>query len=393
MKISLLTILLFAVLVSCRDRSRDALVGQMVNIGRKESLDSKLLNESRAYWVYVPPSASKPGVKLPVLYVLDGDAHFHSVSGLIQILGTGVNGTKVVPEMIVVAIPNTDRTRDLTPSHAETMMGRREEFLLTSGGGSKFLKFIKDELIPHIDQRYPTNSYRTLIGHSFGGITAINALYTIPETFDSYISIDPSLWWDNQLLLKQADSMLKTKDYSNKSLFIGQANTLDPGETTNEHFGSIKQYVEVLEKNKQSGLRWSYKYYPEDSHGSVPFISEYDGMRFIFEDFNPKFEKVGQDIDQVKKIFDRYHMLPPQDVLEYFGHRALAEGNTDLALGYLQMNIDTYPATARAQESMGEFLLTKGDSVNARPYYLRALQLDPENKELQEKVLKLKEKK
>ena len=28
-----------------------------------------------------------------------------------------VNGNNVYPEMIVVAIPNTDRTRDLTPTH------------------------------------------------------------------------------------------------------------------------------------------------------------------------------------------------------------------------------------------------------------------------------------
>src|SRR5689334_6062369 len=121
MKYLLLIILLIVALTACRDRSRDELVGQMINIGRKESIDSKILNETRPYWVYVPPSGSKPGVKLPVLYLLDGDAHFHSVSGLIQILGTGVNRTRVVPEMIVVAIPNVDRTKDLTPSHSETM--------------------------------------------------------------------------------------------------------------------------------------------------------------------------------------------------------------------------------------------------------------------------------
>jgi predicted alpha/beta superfamily hydrolase len=70
-----------------------------------------------------------------VLYLLDGDAHFHSVTGLIQFLGTGINGNFVIPEMIVVAISNTDRTRDLTPTHVNKGPdGKELPFLKTSGG-------------------------------------------------------------------------------------------------------------------------------------------------------------------------------------------------------------------------------------------------------------------
>ncbi|MEI9920879.1 MAG: alpha/beta hydrolase-fold protein [Bacteroidota bacterium] len=389
MKNTLLTLLLVASLASCHDKKHEDLVGQMINIGRKESIDSKILGETRPYWIYVPPSASTPGVKLPVVYLLDGDAHFHSVSGMIQILGTGVNGTHVIPDMIVVAIPNIDRTKDLTPSHSEVIDGHKEDFLKSSGGNSNFLKFIKDELIPHIDSKYPTSAYRMLIGHSFGGIATINALYEIPEAFDSYIVIDPSFWWDDRLLVREGDSLFKTKDYSNKSLFIGQANTLDPGETTNEHFAAIKQYVELLEKNKQTGLRWSYEYYPNDSHGSVPFITEYYGLRFIFEDFDPAFDKVGSDPDALKKIYDRYHMSPPQEVLERFGRMAMATGNKELAMRYLQMNIDEYPNSS-SHEAMGDFLLSKGDSTKATEEFMKALQLGPDNKALKEKISKLK---
>jgi predicted alpha/beta superfamily hydrolase len=376
-------------LASCRHEKRDSIDNQMIVIGRRESLDSKILNEVRPYWVYVPPIASRPGVKLPVVYLLDGDAHFHSVSGIVQILGTGINGTHAVPDMIVVAIPNIDRTKDLTPSHAETMDGRQADFLMTSGGGNEFLRFIKDELIPRIDAKYPTNGYRVLIGHSFGGITAINALYTIPEAFDSYIAIDPSLWWDNQLLVKKADSILKAKDWSSKTLFIGQANTLNPGESTNDHFGSIKEYIQILETNKGSGLRWSYQYYPDDSHGSVPLITEYDGLRFIFEDFNPSFEKIGKDPVQVKKIYDRYHTQPQENVIDEFGYRAMKIGDMDLAMRYFEINLDEYPASARAHESMGTLWLNKGDSSTALQYYLNALALGPPNRELQNKVMKL----
>ena len=55
------------------------------------------------------PDFNKP---LSCRLFLDGDAHFPSVVGIIQQLSQ-VNGNTVFPEMIVVAIPNTDRTRDL----------------------------------------------------------------------------------------------------------------------------------------------------------------------------------------------------------------------------------------------------------------------------------------
>src|SRR5687768_9949355 len=93
-----------------------------VSIGVRDPVWSATLRENRRYLVYTPPSYSDTTYQprsYPVLYLLDGDAHFHSVTGLVQILGTGVNGTFVVPEMIVVAIPNTNRSRDMTPTKVD----------------------------------------------------------------------------------------------------------------------------------------------------------------------------------------------------------------------------------------------------------------------------------
>src|SRR5512132_3146340 len=94
-------------------------------IGKVESLEAATLKERRHYLVYTPPSyddTTTAPQRYPVLYLLDGDAHFHSVTGLIQILSTGVNGTYAIPEMIVVAIPNTNRTRDMTPTKVTTAL-------------------------------------------------------------------------------------------------------------------------------------------------------------------------------------------------------------------------------------------------------------------------------
>jgi predicted alpha/beta superfamily hydrolase len=379
MKKPLIVLFLTSLLISC-NRELANQTDQFIYIGKKESIHSKILDEDRPFWVYVPPYERDSGKKFSVLYLLDGDAHFHSVSGLIQILGTGVNGTNVIPEMIVVGIPNTDRTRDLTPSHSMAINGEQTDFLKTSGGGDKFLSFMKDELIPYIESAYPTHPYRVLVGHSFGGIATINALYTMPETFDAYVAIDPSLWWDQQLLLKKADSIFSTRKLDDKYLFLGQANTLNPGESTNDHFGSIKEYVNVLESpSNTSGIRWSYKYYPDDSHGSVPFITEYDGLRFIYHDFSPDYHKIGTDPELLKKHFAQYRLPIPESVINRFGYMSIAAKDLNLAQRYFEMNIEAYPQSSNVYDSMGELMLNKGDTTRAMELYKKSLELDPNN--------------
>ena len=363
-----------------------------VSIGVIDSVWSPTLKEYRRYWVYTPPSY-RQSVYLPraypVVYLLDGDAHFHSVSGLLQILGTGVNGTYVVPEMIVVAIPNTDRTRDLTPTH-DTVPAFR-----TSGGGPNFLKFMKSELIPHIDSAYRTEPYRLLIGHSFGGITAISALYTIPETFNAYIAIDPSLWWDHQVLLKKAKAYFSKPAPRGRSLFVGQANTLSPDDTSaNVHYNSIMQFNSVLETYNQSGIRYAFKYYAHDDHGSVPMIAEYDGLRFIFDGYKLDMQRAADRPALIAEHFDKlsatmgYKVLPPERIVDVVGQIALGRDTTK-AIALRQLNIELYPKSSNAFLMLGNTLLAKRDTSRARSAFERALGLNPENPRAQDALKRL----
>src|SRR5665213_1730806 len=89
-------------------------------LGNIDSVKSKILNETRKVWVYVPASYNSKAPhkqRYPVVYLLDGDDHFPSVVGMIQQLSE-VNGNSICPDMIVVGITNTDRTRDLTPTNS-----------------------------------------------------------------------------------------------------------------------------------------------------------------------------------------------------------------------------------------------------------------------------------
>lgn len=336
-----------------------------ITIGRVDSVWSATLQEQRRILIYTPPSYEDTTYlpqRYPVLFLLDGDAHFHSVTGLLQILGTGVNATFVVPEMIVVAIPNTDRTRDLTPTRTEKdPQGKPQPFLKTSGGMPRFFDFLRTELIPHVERNYRTAPYRIFVGHSLGGITTINALYTIPDVFNAYVAIDPSLWWDDRLLLKQARERVSKPGLGGRTLFVGQANTISPDDTSanNVHHSAIMQFNSVMESYNRSGLRYAYRYYPADDHGSVPLIAEYDALRFIFDGYRVSLQQAMERPEYLTEHFDRvstrlgYRVRPPERMIDLLGQLQLRQmQDTAKAVALLELNARLYPDSRHAQAAI-----------------------------------------
>ena len=375
-------------------------LAKAVTIGKVDSVWSATLKENRPYLVYTPPSyddTTATPQKYPVLYLLDGDAHFHSVTGLLQILGSGVNGTFVLPPMIVVAIPNTDRTRDMTPTHVETGLdGKPQPFLKTSGGMTNFLSFITTELIPKIESGYRTSGYRVFVGHSLGGITTINALYTVPDAFNAYVAIDPSLWWDKQTLLWKAKNYFSTAKLNGKALYVAQANTINPNDTTsNLHFGSIVQFNGVLEAYNKTGLRYGYKYYPNDSHGSVPMIAEYDALRFIFDGYPLDLGRVLATPSLLTEHFRAVSaklgstFAPSEGMIAQLGQFAMTQ-DTAKAIEFFQIGIDLYPNSYRGYDRMGNAWMAKGDQKKARAYFEQSLAKNPNDQTAKDMIKKMK---
>jgi len=386
-----------------------------VIIGIIDSIHSQILGEQRKIWVYVPnngPGGIYAKKRYPVVYLLDGDAHFYSVVGMIQQLSQ-VNGNTICPEMIVVGIPNTDRTRDLTPTHMVSDPPFMDStFLKNSGGGEKFISFIEKELIPHIDSIYPTEPFRMLIGHSFGALTVMNTFTHHTNLFNAYVSIDPSMWWDNKKLLIETKNALATKDFKGTSLFLGIANTMPEGMDTlrikadtsgdSRHIRSILELSTYLNGNRQNGLKSRTKYYSEDNHGSVPLIAEYDALHFIFDYYPLKLtrddymmmnkeviSKIEKHYNEVSKHLG-YTVKIPEDLVNNLGYQKLAEKNFDLAEYLFKLNTANYPLSANTFDSLGDLYNALGDKEKAILNYKKAMAIKvmPETKEKLEKLEK-----
>ncbi|MEP7343328.1 MAG: alpha/beta hydrolase-fold protein, partial [Acidobacteriota bacterium] len=196
---------------------------------KRLSLKSAVLGEERIVLVRTPDEYERSGQRYPVLYLTDGDRQIGHTISTIEFLAR--NGR--IPELIVVGITNTDRTRDLTPNKGilRNPDGKPVQFP-TAGGADKFLKFIETELIPSIETDYRTQPYRVFAGHSFGGLFALHALMTRPEVFNAYIAVSPTFPWDDGLPLKEAETFCKERKEANRTLFFTVGNEGEAGSGT-----------------------------------------------------------------------------------------------------------------------------------------------------------------
>ena len=408
MKYFLFSISLIALLLSSKGQADNKIV-----IGKIDSIQSTILNEKRKIWVYVPASDEDFGKqRYPVIYLFDAEAHFISVAGMIQQLSE-VNNNMICPKMIVVGIPNIDRTRDLTPTHADAgppyFYGSSE----TSGGGEKFISFIEKELVPYVDAHYPVEPYKMLIGHSFGGLMVMQILLHHTNLFNSYISIDPSMWWDSQHLLKEAEKEITEKKFQGKSLFLGIANTMEGSlnihnvakdtSSLTKHIRSILSLKSCFDSNKRNGLKYKWKYYDDDSHASVPLITEYDALRFIFNCYPLKItfkdlaDTTNALIDKCQKHFSNiskqlgYSVKAPEALMNHMGYDALGSKQFNKAERFFKYNIDNYPDSYNAYDSMGDYFDAIRDKPNAIKYFEKALSIK-ENPDTRAKLEKLQSK-
>ena len=267
--------------------------------GEVLKLNSKILNEERTIWIHLPKSYNDTKIKpakYPVIYLLDADINFGYFTGMTDFLSRYPYAN--MPESIVVAIQNTDRTRDLTPTKSSKTSPNNPKVTLfeTSGGANQFLKFINEELKTSIQSKYRTTDFEILVGHSFGGLFAIHTLLTQPESFNAYIANDPSLWWDNQVLVKNLEIKLNKKENLGKNitLFLSEANNEEENKKWDSDMTSaIKKFNTLMQAQKQ--IDFKANYYPTENHGTVSYLVNFDGMKYIFEGFQTDVKKISKN--------------------------------------------------------------------------------------------------
>jgi predicted alpha/beta superfamily hydrolase len=374
------------------------------NTGFEETLPSKIMGQERKVWIHIPNSNGGNKIKdkghYPVIYLLDGSENFNTVVSITE----HMSESSLCPPMIVVGILPSNRVSDLT-------IGTDKELPGIVGKGEKFMSFIEKELIPYIDATYPTTTYKTFIGHSLGGLTVMNTFLHQPDLFNSYVSLDGSLWWDNQKIVKEAKTILPDQNYKGKTLFMAMANRMERGvdtlsvqKDTSGATALIRSNLELikdLSKNKKNQLHFKYKYYEDDNHPSVRLIGEYAALRFIFDFYklkiyeselsNPDFKLDSLLVSHYKNVSEKmgYNIKPDESQINNLGYKMMGTKQFAKAETLFKLNITNNPNSGNCYDSIGDFYLETKDKTKAIENFKKALTLKaiPETKEKLQKLL------
>ena len=239
-------------------------------IGEIKTLKSTILNEHRTLNIYLPDGYSNKAT-YPVIYLLDGSANedFLHIIGLVQFY----NMTFKMPKTIVVGIANVDRKRDFTH---QTKNAELKKTYPTTGGSAKFIDFIEKELQPYIKASYKTNESTYLIGQSLGGLVASEILLKKPDLFSNYIIVSPSLWWDDESLLKQAPALLSGQTDNKKWVYISVG---AEGKEMEEDAAGL---VKAIKNSGKKNMKIDFVPLPKENHATILHNSIYEAFRILY---------------------------------------------------------------------------------------------------------------
>ncbi|MBI1393389.1 MAG: alpha/beta hydrolase [Alphaproteobacteria bacterium] len=238
-------------------------------------LRSDIYGQDREINVYAPslPEWGEDLFKrpLPVVILIDGgaDQDFFHIAGLSQL--TLVNAER--QPAIIVGIRTYNRRREIVPAAVDPRYASGE--FDGWGGAEQFRRHIVEEVMPFIEARHDVGR-AVLMGESLAGLFVVDTFLKAPATFDDYVAVSPSLWWDDRRLSKDAARLLRGGDHRGRRLYLtmadeGGAMRLGLDELV-AALGTDAPNVEVKFVDRSAS----------DTHASIYHHAARDALRWMF---------------------------------------------------------------------------------------------------------------
>ena len=235
------------------------------------TLDSRVLGETRRINVYTPPGyASATSTRYPVLYMPDGGVE-EDFPHVARTVDTAIRAGEMRP-LILVGIENTERRRDMT---GPTEVEEDRKIAVHVGGSASFRAFLRDELMPAIEQRVRGNGVTGIVGESLAGLFIVETFLLEPEMFDVYVALSPSLWWNAQSLLRSAGDRLKAHADLTATFYFAIAGDDDLGDAG-------ETLAATLRREAPATLRWFYEPMLTERHSTIYRATSPIALRKVF---------------------------------------------------------------------------------------------------------------
>jgi len=229
---------------------------------------STILKQNRRYMVSLPERYFSNDRNYPTLYVVDGDFQFQHTSALV----TNLSRMGKIPPMIVIGVANQGQQDYIYQTTWQSE--NNSEY----GGAELFNEYLEQELVPLIKQKYRTNSQQALAGYSLGGLFTTYVMMQKNTSFNAFLAMSPSAWFDNNSLAKKLPLHISKAKKLIPTLFLSVANEEEMG---------VRKLVDELKKSYkgQQPWYWQFKTYPDETHFSTAMPALYDALTFLAPNF------------------------------------------------------------------------------------------------------------
>lgn len=258
------------------------LCGQDIALVQHEVLtfDSKTKGDGQILYVHKPLNYDQePEKRYPVIYVLDPEERFAHTMVAQELLSTYTNAA--VPASIIVGVKSTDRYFDFSPKTNNTWP--TPSFIKKTGGAELFRAYLTQDVIPMIEKKYRTAPFRVIVGHSMGGLFALETLLKQTDLFKAYIVLDPSTFWNNGEIVDQLIDGAKNLNIAAGRLFL--ADGLVPESIEVKLEPNQERLEKYLLANPLPNLSYKYLGLRGESHNEMPFQAVYQGLKAVFFDY------------------------------------------------------------------------------------------------------------
>jgi predicted alpha/beta superfamily hydrolase len=265
---------------------------------------SALVQETYRIKVLRPISRSDDSERFPVLYATDSDEFFGGFAAMASILQ--IHGE--VPRFILVGIGYEDqasaallRMRDFWTHPVRSLYRQEMEQLAASSlvrsgkdlkaimeatSADEFLQFLRKELMPEINARYPTlpddSSY---FGYSAGGGFGMYALFTHPNTFSRYVLGSPATSYKGRNFgIEMAEAFVKSGKTMRAKVFmsVGELEEFKKGLGHFDFVSGYYQLAKFLKTTALPGLDLTLRVFPNETHASAWTMAFTHGLRALF---------------------------------------------------------------------------------------------------------------
>jgi len=205
-------------------------------------------------YVKLPKSYhEKQDVKYPVIYFTDAVWHIEALSAatsflMENVILVGISWQIDIPEEQQQALgAHASRYRDYTfnPSDDPDIQAKYQ-----LGQANNHLAFIRNDVIPHVESLYRTDSQnRSYFGYSAGGLFGLYVLLSQPDTFNHYLLGSPSVLNHVPALAALAKKTKPTPERMKTNVYISY------GKQEEELGKRIDSVIAVLEGKNDSFLR------------------------------------------------------------------------------------------------------------------------------------------